>query len=647
MNPVTPIRQTPGTAARQNQDASDIARTLGLTNAFFEANLEHLALAPLTRELVRNAAPTAKLCRDAGEPALERDGQLIGKPPDDVEIRRYCAEDEDSLFVVFGLGLGHTVRALRQSTRAPILVFEPDPGVLRSVMELGPTDLSPSHIFCTTHDLTQAWIQLFGKRRSVVFVPTPGYLDAFADTAAHIRKTLAQLVQRSGVNDATHRLRAREWISDVLTNVELLSQHPRFLALAGKYQGVPAFIVGAGPSLGKNGHLLLQAQKKGIIFAVNSSARALASYGVEPHVLACMESIDVSHLLSGLTFIDRVVRAFSLTAHPNTMRTGEGPLLPVYEALPQLNGPLTSLTGHPGLIVSGSVSTLAFSLAQRLGCSPIVFVGQDLAYTDGRAYAPGTPYEDSRVEVSEDGSELKLNWSDTLKRTHNVGGRRMHESEPVSETLAWGGAGKVLTGISFSAVRAWLEAAAIVLERDAPGTELVNATEGGSRIEGFKEITLKSLLDGLPDRNFTTERIVQDARAAAPCLSPERIAEWAGEQAELVGVAARGARRLRRLSQAAETSARRGGTDITRRLAKLEAAERALSDAVSSASLLDAWSWSVVDELMDEHPQVADTDPQKSAERALAFEARLGRIIETSARELESELSKLSKRLRA
>ena len=166
-----------------------------------------------------------------------------------------------------------------------------------------------------------------------------------------------------------------------------------------------AFIVGAGPSLGKNCELLARAAKKGIVFAVNSSALALGRRGVTPQVVACMESIDLSELLSQVPYLDQVVRAFSLTAHPKTMRTGAGPLLPVYEGLPQF-APLIGLGRANGLAVCGSVSTLAFSLAQRLGCSPIVLVGQDLAYTDGQAYAAGTPYAGSRVKLSADGASL-------------------------------------------------------------------------------------------------------------------------------------------------------------------------------------------------------------------------------------------------
>lgn len=640
------VRQSTGGSSRQKQDATESARR-GLASAFLRTNLEQLGLPPLTHEAVASARATAEFAQLAdGTPLLRRDGRLLGLPPPETEIRRLADGSADTLFCVFGLGLGHTARALRAHTTAPIIVFEPDPGILRSVLELGPLDLPPLELTCTTHDLTQAWPSLLGNRQNVVFVPTPGYVDAFPDTAAHLRATLAQLVQRSRVNDATHRLRAREWISDLLANVHLLGEHPGFLALARKYRGVPAFIVGAGPSLGKNGHLLLQAQKKGLVFAVNTSALALGKYGAEPHVLACMESIDVSHLLAGTSAVDRAVRAFSLTAHPNTLRTGRGPLLPVYESLPQIAGPLHALTGHPGLPVSGSVSTLAFSLAQRLGCSPIVFVGQDLAYTGGRAYAPGTPYEDSSVEVSGDGRELRLNWSETLKQTHNVGGRRMHESEPLSETEAWGGAGTVLTGIAFSAVRTWLESAAVVLGREAPELELVNATEGGARIAGFQERTLEAVLAGLEDRDITPESIAAEAARTGGRLDPLAIAAWADEQAALVAAARHGARRVRRLAEATERSARTNAENISRKLTKLTAAETALRSLVSRASLLDAWSWAAVDELMEQHTH-DDDDAKRSAERALAFEARLSRVIEDSATELETELNQLSQRLRA
>jgi hypothetical protein len=47
-----------------------------------------------------------------------------------------------------------------------------------------------------------------------------------------------------------------------------------------------------------------------------------------------------------------------------------------------------------GLPSGSTVAHLAYYLAEQLGSDPIVFVGQDLGFSDGLYYAPGTSYED-------------------------------------------------------------------------------------------------------------------------------------------------------------------------------------------------------------------------------------------------------------
>jgi len=258
-------RQLDGGPARQSEDTASSSGSFevlaDLSGRFFEENLKQLALPALTLEAVRASQADADMAGlELGVPVLSQRGMLLGQTPSDAELER-AASHEHNLIVVFGLGLGETARALRALTSSPIIVFEPDPAILRRVLELGPTDLSDFDIVCTTHDLTQIWPTLFASRRSALVINTPGYADAFPDASADLRTTVAELVQRSRVNHETHRLRARDWVADVLANVELLREHPGFLALTGKYRGVPAFIVGAGPSLGKNGHHLVQAQK--------------------------------------------------------------------------------------------------------------------------------------------------------------------------------------------------------------------------------------------------------------------------------------------------------------------------------------------------------------------------------------------------
>jgi len=618
---------------------------------FFDDNLSRAALSEATRAVVRSAVRSAEYVElDDGTPALRAGTATLGADFDPESLYEVVQRaGRPVTFVVFGIGMGHTVRGLRAFTTAPLVVFEPDPGILRSFLESGPNDLSEVHVVCSLHELTQLWPRLSNGKQSVTVVNTPGYRELFPEQAAQLREEVAQLVQRGGVNDATHRLRARVWIQDVFANIDLLREHPTFLALARQYRGVPAFIVGAGPSLGKNGRHLAEAAKKGIVIALNSSARALDSYGVEPQVLACMESIDVSHLFEHVSYIDRVARAISVTAHPRSLRTGRGPLLPVFEGIQQQNVPLSELFGHNGLSVSGSVSTLAFALAERLGCSPIVFVGQDLAYTDGKAYAPGTAYQESRVRLGSDGQTLEHDWCETLKSTHNQGENKMIDREPLREVVAWGGEGKVMSTIGFSAVRSWCESASVTLAENRPETRLVNATEGGARIAGFEELRLVDLLATLPEREITAASLRRDAERAQPPLTGEQLANWCDKYGSLAKKVRHAARRIRRVGEASLSALERNeASKVSQGFQKLEIAELALTEAVRRMPFVDAWSHAEIDRVVgDSEALGAIKDDFDSARRSVSLELAIARVIEEGAGELHAELARLSAGFRA
>ena len=101
----------------------------------------------------------------------------------------------------------------------------------------------------------------------------------------------------------------------------------------------------------------------------------------------------------------------------------------MHEAVPQYSSALEELTGCGGLPMSGSVSTVAFGLARLLGCSPIVLVGQDLAYSGGRTHAAGTGYETSVVKIDEQKGVISLDWNAEAQRVHGAEQGRLHGVE--------------------------------------------------------------------------------------------------------------------------------------------------------------------------------------------------------------------------
>src|SRR3954468_4775143 len=126
----------------------DSAPSARLAERVFDDNLARAALSEATRAEVRAASSVAELIElDDGTPVLRAGQTVLGADFDPESLLDVVSRaGTPNTFVVFGIGMGHTVRGLRMFSKAPLVVFEPDPGILRSYFESGPSDLSETHI---------------------------------------------------------------------------------------------------------------------------------------------------------------------------------------------------------------------------------------------------------------------------------------------------------------------------------------------------------------------------------------------------------------------------------------------------------------------------------------------------------------------
>ncbi|HEY3595719.1 MAG TPA: 6-hydroxymethylpterin diphosphokinase MptE-like protein [Polyangiaceae bacterium] len=599
-----------------------------------------------TRELVLASPAKGRIVRErGGASAIDVGGSMLGAHGDLGSRERTLgeiAEQGNTVVVVFGLGLGHTVRELAARTKSKIIIFEPDPGVLRRVLEWGPSDLAGIPIVSDLVDFSVLWSAASSSRAKAVLVRTPGYELAYPEALAELEGTLRRLVSNIQINENTYFFRARLWLEDIFQNLPHTKRNAPFMVLEDHYRGVPAFIVGAGPSLDKNGALLREAAKKGIVIAANTAAAALARIGVTPQVLACIESLDLSHGIGALPFIDEVVRAFSLSGHPAHMTTGKGPLLPIFENIASFE-PLVRLFGCRGLPVGASVTTAAFSLADRLGCDPIILVGQDLAFTENQVYAKGTDYEGSTVRIAREDKRVDHNWAAAAVSAHGTSQGSLPRAEPLIEMKGWGGTGTVATSPSFAAVNAWLETSAAVIARTRPDKRLINATEGGARIQRFEEMSLRQALSALPERGITAADIARDAAATGRAPSDDRLATWAGSERAIAARVRETAELLEKLVERAIPEVR--GDDnaaMSRTFNQLEQVERKLRADCAEQPLIEAWSCAELQAIEQKSAgaKVADSS-RAQALHALRTEGEIAKVIARAAGDVENRLGTL------
>lgn len=176
-----------------------------------------------------------------------------------------------------------------------------------------------------------------------------------------------------------------------------------FLAheLRGAFQGIPAVICGAGPSLDDAAKTLTEASQHALLIACGSAIPALGARGISPHfgIAADPNKEEFARFHASrchempLLYATRLHRdVFSTMCGPTGYIRSDtgGPCERLLEEAAGIAGPpIGPELGEKAL----SVTTLAMALALELGCAPIYFCGVDLAYTRSKRYAHGVGAE--------------------------------------------------------------------------------------------------------------------------------------------------------------------------------------------------------------------------------------------------------------
>jgi hypothetical protein len=177
-----------------------------------------------------------------------------------------------------------------------------------------------------------------------------------------------------------------------------------------------------------------------------------------------------------------------------------------------------------GRLSSGAtVAHLAFYLAEHLGCDPIIFVGQDLGFGDGLAYAPGTNIDDVwRPELSRFCTVEMRQWEfiarerPILRKIPDFEGRAMYTEERLFTYLQQ-------------------------FERDFMRSKarVIDATEGGARKRGAATRELADAIrefctQALPERGHGDGRPGQQWVRAGRCVASLQARREEARQIELI-----------------------------------------------------------------------------------------------------------------
>lgn len=256
-----------------------------------------------------------------------------------------------------------------------------------------------------------------------------------------------------------------------MTNLKHLTRSKDVSLLKNTMRNVPAVVVAAGPSLNKNIRYLHGLKGKAVVVAVDTIAQRLCDEGIIPDFICSVErGIETyTYFYEGKKYPVESTLVAPLVLYPKVFDEFEGELvIPMRENVGEFMWleEVLGLESESSISIGLSCAHVAFGVAEHIGASPIILLGQDLAYGDkvGETHAGGTIYDDKELTSS------------------------MYDSIETFETEGYYG-GKVATTEIWNTFRTWYE-----LEIVNKKLHVINATEGGAKIAHAEQLSLEEVV---------------------------------------------------------------------------------------------------------------------------------------------------------
>jgi hypothetical protein len=364
-----------------------------------------------------------------------------------------------------GAGLGwHLQAALEVFSPQRIIVYAPRADEKNWVTCLGPQLPSLTWV-ADAQEMAQALGRLLvygAADKGVKLFAAPAYRESFPQLWRQIQDMAENALIRSKSDRFTRSRLSATWNSHLADNAEILFTRPDITLAPLAFANRPALVVGAGPSLDMSLPALSRMREQALVLAAASVLGPMAAYNLKPHVVVALESKDESRQFVAVDSRQTILLA-ALNGNPQHFRQWPG-----RAAFFHPNSWLPKFLNWGSVLPSGGHATsAAFSLACLWGCSPIILVGQDLAYSNGRTHAAARP----------GGEDEK---KDRLIGVAALDGGQINTSSIMLSYLEW------------------YQEAAAHLRKNYPHIKVINATAAGAAISGFSREPLSACLSKLP-----------------------------------------------------------------------------------------------------------------------------------------------------
>ncbi|HHW36014.1 MAG TPA: motility associated factor glycosyltransferase family protein [Bacillales bacterium] len=235
----------------------------------------------------------------------------------------------------------------------------------------------------------------------ILLVVLPSYERIYQEQYRFFSEAFKEAVQAKRNSYYIDTTFSARWTLNSLINFPKTISTPNILdGFDSNFKNKPLIIVSAGPSLEDEYDNLryIKENKLAYIFAVGSANRALIAQKIMPDAVCTYDpqehnyNVFASIIEQGITSIPLI---FGTSVGFETLDWYQGPKLHMVtsqDTIAQYYIQKRDQTGINIIYDSPTIAAVTFQLGARLGCNPVIFVGQNLAFKNNQFYSKDVEY---------------------------------------------------------------------------------------------------------------------------------------------------------------------------------------------------------------------------------------------------------------
>lgn len=383
-------------------------------------------------------------------------------------------------FIVLGLSLGEHIKELIKilHKECKILIVEFNENLIeycKSNEEIKKNIDNERIIIANNKEETENFLKMYINELNIDKLKISAYSSydkIYAEKSKEIYLLARNFLAKTKIIRNTFKVFGEVFLDNSLANLKYIAKSTEINELENSYRNKPAIIVSAGPSLEKNIDKL-KGIDKALIFTGGRTLGSLLERNIIP---TCVGVIDPGepayHQVA--PYIEKVEfpLVFTDLTNEKIVKAHNGEKIFYTDSLfisKVWNKNIKCLYG------GGSIAHTLTNLALYIGCNPIIFIGQDFAYTEEHGHASFCSYK--TFDEYKDASDIYV------KDIHGE---------------------KIRTSVLLNEYRLRLEE----IIKENHDIKFINATEGGANIEGTENRRLEDVLNELkkeeiiPIKNF-------------------------------------------------------------------------------------------------------------------------------------------------